>query len=112
CRPLAIKRALANLVENGCRFGGQVAVRAGHQGSGIEVVIEDQGPGIPEAEMGHVFAPFFRLEGSRNRKTGGIGLGLSVARTIIRAHGGDISLENRKEGGLRVTVTLPQGTVS
>ncbi|MDO8608160.1 MAG: ATP-binding protein [Phaeospirillum sp.] len=112
CRPLAIKRALANLVENGCRFGGQVAVHAGHHGSGIKVVIEDQGPGIPEGELERVFAPFFRIETSRNRKTGGIGLGLSVARTIIRAHGGDVSLENRKEGGLRVTVTLPQGTAS
>jgi len=108
CRPLAIKRALANLVENGCRFGGHVAVRAAHHGPGIDVVIEDQGPGIPEAEMDRVFAPFFRLEGSRNRKTGGTGLGLSVARTIIRAHGGNIRLENRAEGGLRVIVSLPQ----
>lgn len=112
CRPLAIKRALANLIENGCRFGGQVAVRAAHHGPGIEVVIEDQGPGIPEAAMENVFTPFFRLEGSRNRKTGGIGLGLSVARTIIRAHGGDIRLENRAEGGLRVTAILPQSNES
>lgn len=108
CRPLAIKRALANLIENGCRFGGRASVRAARQGPAIAVVIEDQGPGIPEAAMEQVFAPFFRLEGSRNRKTGGSGLGLSVARTIIRAHGGDIRLENRAEGGLRVVVTLPQ----
>jgi signal transduction histidine kinase len=59
--------------------------------------------------MEKVFTPFYRLEGSRNRKTGGIGLGLTVVRTIVRAHGGDIHLENRKEGGLRVTVILPQG---
>ena len=109
CRPLAIKRALANLIENGCRFGGRVSVRAGQSGSGIHVVIEDCGPGIPEAEMERVFAPFYRMEASRNRKTGGIGLGLSVARSIIHAHGGHIRLENRAEGGLRVSVSLPQG---
>ncbi len=108
CRPLAIKRALANLIENGGRYGGAVTVRAAHRGHAVEVVVEDRGPGIPEAEMERVFAPFTRLEGSRNRRTGGIGLGLAVARTIIRSHGGDIRLENRPEGGLRVTVTLPQ----
>ncbi|CAA7622110.1 ATP-binding protein [Magnetospirillum sp. SS-4] len=109
CRPLAIKRALANLVENAARYGGRAVVHARHAGRDVVVTIDDDGPGIPEAEMEKVFAPFYRIEGSRNRKTGGIGLGLTVVRTIIRAHGGDIRLENRKEGGLRVTVTIPQG---
>lgn len=108
CRPLALKRALTNLVENAARYGGQAMVQAEHQGRDIRVVIEDQGPGIPEDCLEKVFTPFFRLEASRNRKTGGMGLGMTVARTIIRAHGGDITLENKPEGGLQVSVTLPQ----
>jgi len=108
CRPLAMKRALANLVENAARYGDLAHVTARHRGDAIEVVIEDKGPGIPADEVEKVFTPFYRLEPSRNRKTGGMGLGLTVARTIIRAHGGDIALANRAEGGLRVSVTLPQ----
>lgn len=108
CRPAAIKRALTNLVENAARYGRQAKVRAHANDQAIEVVIEDSGPGIPEVELDKVFGPFYRVEGSRNRKTGGIGLGLTVARGIIRAHGGNIVLQNRQEGGLRVTVTLPQ----
>jgi signal transduction histidine kinase len=108
CRPAALKRALANLIENGARYGRQASVRTRRPDHAVEVVIEDRGPGIAEAEMEKVFAPFYRLEGSRNRKTGGIGLGLTVARTVVRSHGGDIRLENRPEGGLRVTVTIPQ----
>lgn len=109
CRPLAIKRALSNLVENAARYGNRAVVQARHIGRDIVVTIDDDGPGIPESEMEKVFAPFYRVEGSRNRKTGGIGLGLTVVRTIIRGHGGDVRLENRIEGGLRVTVTIPQG---
>ncbi len=112
CRPTAIKRALTNLVENAARYGGRATVRAGHVGTDIEIVIEDEGPGIPEADFEKVFTPFFRLEESRNRNTGGIGLGLTVARTIVRGHGGDIRLENRPSGGLRVSVLLPQGQAS
>ena len=108
CRPLAMKRALANVVENAARYGARAMVHARHAGHTIVVTVDDDGPGIPEAEMDLVFTPFFRLEGSRNRKTGGIGLGLTVVRTIVRAHGGDILLENRAGGGLRVTITLPQ----
>ena len=70
--------------------------------------IDDTGPGIPEAEFEKVFAPFYRLERSRSRDTGGVGLGLATARTVVRGHGGDIALANRPEGGLRVTVTLPR----
>jgi signal transduction histidine kinase len=109
CRPTALKRALTNLVENAARYGGRASVHAGRVGPDIEIVIEDDGPGIPEADFEKVFKPFFRLEGSRNRNTGGIGLGLTVARTIVRAHGGDIRLENRQTGGLRVSVLIPQG---
>ena len=70
-------------------------------------ILDDDGPGIPETEMEKVFAPFYRVEASRNRETGGTGLGLAVARSAVRAHGGDIALANRPEGGLRITVTLP-----
>lgn len=108
CRPAAMKRALSNLIENAARYGGATRVRARRHERMVEVVIEDSGPGIPEAELDKVFSPFYRVEGSRNRKTGGIGLGLAVARSIVRSHGGDIRLENRAEGGLRANVTLPQ----
>ena len=109
CRPLAIKRAFANVVENAARYGGRASVRVESHAHGLTVIVDDDGPGIPEAEFEKVFAPFYRLENSRNRRTGGIGLGLTVARTIIRAHGGDIRLENRVPHGLRVTVSLPHG---
>ncbi|HZF34953.1 MAG TPA: ATP-binding protein, partial [Candidatus Angelobacter sp.] len=69
--------------------------------------VDDDGPGIPAAEFERVFAPFVRLEGSRNRQTGGVGLGLSIARTIARDHGGDVILANRPAGGLRATIVLP-----
>ena len=73
----------------------------------FRIVIEDDGPGIPEAEFERVFAPFVRLEESRSAETGGIGLGMAIARSIVRGHGGDIALANRPEGGLRVLVRLP-----
>lgn len=107
-RPAAIRRALTNLVENAARYGQQAEVAARRDGADLVVTIDDRGPGIPEAQREMVFAPFTRLEASRNRKTGGIGLGLTVARSIIRAHGGDIRLDDRPGGGLRVVVTLPQ----
>jgi signal transduction histidine kinase len=73
----------------------------------VTLHVDDDGPGIPEAEMERVFLPFQRLEPSRNRETGGMGLGLAIARNIVRAHGGDIRLANRRGGGLRATLTLP-----
>jgi len=108
-RPVALRRALANLMDNAIAYGRGVRVALGSNGDHAVIHIDDDGPGIPEADRERVFAPFFRLEGSRSRDTGGVGLGLSTARTIIRAHGGDIALDNRPEGGLRVTVTLPKG---
>jgi signal transduction histidine kinase len=80
----------------------------GADDTNIEIGIEDEGPGIPEGEVEKVFSPFYRLEGSRNRETGGAGLGLSLARTVVHTHGGEIRLANREEGGLRVTILLPQ----
>jgi signal transduction histidine kinase len=74
----------------------------------FEIAIEDDGPGIPETELERVFRPFYRLEASRNRESGGAGLGLAIARSVVRSHGGDIGLENRPEGGLRATISLPK----
>lgn len=103
-----LKRAFANLFENARKYGGgaEVTLNAAEEGL-VTITVIDNGPGIPEAEMAQVFAPFYRVESSRNRDTGGTGLGLSVARSAIRAHGGDITLANRPEGGLCVTVVLP-----
>jgi signal transduction histidine kinase len=102
-----LKRAFANLLENARKYGDGADVTLLSDGTLVTVVIEDTGPGIPDIEMERVFAPFYRVENSRNRETGGTGLGLSVARSAIRAHGGDITLANRAEGGLRVSVVLP-----
>ncbi len=73
----------------------------------VEIFVDDDGPGIPEAQREEVFKPFFRLEQSRNQKTGGVGLGLSIAQDIVHSHGGDIMLEQSRKGGLRVVVRLP-----
>ena len=107
CQLISFKRAMTNLLENGLKYGDAVEVTVSEQGCHIEIAIEDNGPGIPETEREKVFAPFYRIETSRSRETGGTGLGLSVARSIIRSHGGEILLENRREGGLRVRVLLP-----
>lgn len=106
CRPEALRRAIRNLIENAVRYGERARVRLVTGTESIEIVVEDDGPGIPEAAAEQVFAPFFRLEHSRNRETGGVGLGLSIARTIARHHGGDILLSNQKNG-LRAIITLP-----
>ena len=106
-RPLALKRALSNLITNAMKYGDAARVKLHAPVKGVvRIDIEDSGPGIPEEEMERVFEPFRRLETSRNRETGGSGLGLSIARNIVRAHGGDITLANQ-EAGLRVCVTLP-----
>ncbi|MBI3447089.1 MAG: ATP-binding protein [Magnetospirillum sp.] len=108
-RPAALKRALANLIDNAIKYGGCARVGLGSDGNEVRITIDDDGPGIPEDSFERVFAPFVRLEASRSRDTGGTGLGMAVARAAIRAHGGDIVLTNRPKGGLRITVTLPQG---
>jgi signal transduction histidine kinase len=107
-RPNAMRRALRNLIVNAQRYADGATVSVSGDGDIVAIEILDRGPGIPEAELEHVFEPYFRLEKSRSRNTGGTGLGLSIARTIARAHGGDVSLHNRPEGGLRATLTLPR----
>ena len=119
-RPLALKRALANLVSNAVQYGGSATVRLippvslGAAGAMVTIEVEDDGPGIPPQELERVFEPFHRGEPSRNRETGGVGLGLPIARNILRAHGGDVVLTNRPPalagagpGGAKATVTLP-----
>jgi len=106
-RPVALRRAFGNLVDNAIKYGESVEISLADTGDGCQVVIADRGPGIAATDRERVFAPFVRLEGSRNRDTGGTGLGLSIARSIVRGHGGEIHLENRPEGGLSVTVDLP-----
>jgi signal transduction histidine kinase len=108
CQPVAMRRALANLVENAVNYGQRARVSLDSREDGVVIGIDDEGPGIPEELHEEVFKPFRRLEVSRSRETGGTGLGLTVARTIVRAHGGDVTLINRSQGGLRVEVRLPR----
>ncbi len=107
-RLVALRRAFTNLLDNANSYGEKAHLTVEDQPDAIVVRIDDDGPGIPEELHEEVFKPFRRLEASRSRETGGTGLGLTVARTIIRAHGGDIVLSNRAEGGLRAEVTLPR----
>ena len=111
CRPIALRRAFRNLLENASIHGVRATVGIAQGDEGPSVVIEDEGPGIPEADRERVFEPFVRLDESRSPDKGGSGLGLAIARTIIRGHGGNVRLENRAEGGLRVTIALPASGV-
>lgn len=106
CRPDSLRRAIRNLVENAVRYGGEAKVSLRHTASNVEIVVEDRGTGIPDDMMEKVFVPFVRLEASRNRQTGGIGLGLSIARAVARQHGGDIAFLNG-ETGMQAIITLP-----
>ncbi len=107
-RPMALKRALTNLVINAVNYGGGARVHLHAPADGVvRLDVEDDGPGIPDDELQRVFLPFHRVDASRNNDRGGMGLGLPIARNILRAHGGDVAVANRAEGGLRVTVTLP-----
>lgn len=106
-RPIALRRAITNVVGNAVKYAGGACVRVAARGTEFVVEIDDDGPGIPEHEHERVFAPFYRIETSRSRETGGTGLGLAVARSIVHAHGGDIRLAGRAGGGLRVTIFLP-----
>ncbi len=104
----AMRRCLANLVNNAQRYGGEVTLTAGRRREGIEILVDDDGPGIPAEQREQVFKPFFRLERSRNPETGGTGLGLTIARDVVRSHGGDLTLDQAPGGGLRARIWLPQ----
>jgi signal transduction histidine kinase len=112
CRPNEIRRAVRNLVENAVAYGQKAEVRIADDSENYEVVVEDEGPGIPETDHQRVFEPFVRLESSRNEATGGTGLGLTLVKAIVEGHGGAVVLENRPEGGLRARMRLPRMAAS
>ena len=107
-RPNALRRCLGNLVANGARHGSHVWLSSQRVADGVDILVDDDGPGIPAHERDHVFQPFIRLDQSRNPSTGGIGLGLTIARDVARSHGGDVRLETSPHGGLRARVHLPR----
>ena len=106
-QPNAIKRCLTNLIDNAVRYGEQVEIRARRVGESVEVLVEDDGPGIPPESIEDVFKPFYRLDNSRNPNYAGAGLGLAIARDVARSHGGDIMLQKSALGGLRAVLRLP-----
>ncbi|QGP80231.1 HAMP domain-containing protein [Sphingobium sp. CAP-1] len=104
---VALRRCIGNLVENAVRYGGMARLAIGVAGGRVTVMVEDDGPGVPEATIDRLCEPFYRGEASRNRETGGVGLGLSIARNIADSHSGRLAFANRAEGGLRASLTLP-----
>jgi len=112
CRPVALRRALANLIDNALRYGGQAEVVLRETPAAIEIDVADRGPGVPDALKEEMFRPFMRGDPSRSRETGGSGLGLGVARSILRAHGGDVVLLDRPGGGLVARCTLPRAAAA
>lgn len=108
-RPQALRRAIGNLVDNGLKYGGRVSVEVTQQDGRLLIAVDDDGSGLPDGELERVFEPFYRLESSRSRETGGVGLGLAIVRQIARRHAGDVLLSNLPGGGLRAQLWLPVG---
>jgi signal transduction histidine kinase len=106
--PQSLKRGLTNLVDNAVKYGSSALIAVEDGPTQLRICVRDQGSGIPESELERVFEPFYRVEASRNRATGGSGLGLTIARNVARAHGGDLVLRNRSGGGLEAELTLPR----
>lgn len=106
--PNHLKRCLGNLIDNAIKYGKRADIAVTDNARQLEIRILDHGPGIPKAQLEHVFEPFFRLEESRSRDTGGTGLGLSIARNIAEAHGGELVLHNSAAGSLEAILTLPR----
>ncbi len=107
-QPMALRRCLENIIDNAIKYGEAAEVSVEDNKQQLMIRVTDHGPGIPEQQLSEVFEPFHRLEQSRNRETGGAGLGLSIARSIARAHGGDLTLRNHPDGGLEATLVLPR----
>ncbi|RDE24417.1 HAMP domain-containing protein [Motiliproteus coralliicola] len=107
-KPIALKRCISNLIDNAIFYGQQAEVNVHNSPQNLLIRIRDRGPGIPDSQIDQVFEPYYRLEVSRNRNTGGTGLGLGIARNIVHAHGGEMSLRNRDGGGLEVELRLPR----
>ena len=108
CRPTALKRALTNLIDNAVKYGKTAHAAINATSKTIEITIDDEGPGMPESELKRVLEPFYRVEESRSRETGGVGLGLAIALSAVQAHGGQLTLSNRPAGGLHAVVRLPR----
>jgi two-component system, OmpR family, osmolarity sensor histidine kinase EnvZ len=106
-RPNALRRCLDNLIGNAKRHGRHVWLTGVVVANGIDILVDDDGPGIPPADRERVFRAFVRLDPSRNPTTGGVGLGLTIAQDVARSHGGDVRLETSPQGGLRARVHLP-----
>ncbi len=104
---VALRRCIGNLIENAVRYGGSARIAVGVEGRRVIVLVEDDGPGVPADTIDRLCEPFYRGEASRNRETGGVGLGLSIARSIAESHGGRLMFANRPEGGLQARITLP-----
>ena len=102
-----MRRCFANLIGNAQKYARHVWVSAGRRKNTVEVTIDDDGPGIPDTRRQDVFRPFFRLDRSRSPDTAGTGLGLTIARDVVRSHGGDVILEDAPAGGLRARIWLP-----
>ena len=107
-RPFALKRALTNLVETAIKYATPPEIELSSQDNAFVIAVRDRGPGIPKDAIEHVFTPYYRLDKSRGRSTGGVGLGLTAAQAIVQGHGGEIRLRNRPEAGLEAIVTLPR----
>jgi two-component system osmolarity sensor histidine kinase EnvZ len=106
-RPNGFRRCVTNLIANAARFGERVQLEAARKANVVEITVDDDGPGVPADKREAVFRPFYRLDHDRNRGTGGAGLGLTIARDVVRGHGGDIALADSPLGGLRVVIRLP-----
>jgi signal transduction histidine kinase len=107
-QPTALKRCVRNLLENAVKYGRRAAVDVQDGAAALRILVRDQGPGLPPEELERVFEPFYRAEASRNRETGGTGLGLTIARSVAEMHGGRLTLHNRPEGGLEARLVLPR----
>ena len=106
-RPQALRRILGNLIDNALKYAGAAELSVEHGGgNSIRITVQDRGPGIPESALESVMQPFYRLEGSRSRDTGGAGLGLAIAQQLTQSIGGALSIRNRPDGGLQATVEI------
>jgi len=108
CKPVALRRTITNLLDNAAKYGGKATLSLMPSPTDIAITVEDEGPGIPEDQLERVLQPFYRVESSRSRATGGIGLGLAIAASIAEAHGGSLTLTNRKPRGLQARLILPR----
>jgi signal transduction histidine kinase len=106
--PVSLKRAFWNIIDNALKYGETAKVELRVRTSTVEIIVNDEGPGIPEASLEDVFAPFRRLDPARGQETPGVGLGLTITRDVIQSHGGTIALVNRSGRGLRVVLELPR----